>query len=119
MGNETKNEPLSRSERRKQRRKARLAAFSTDGSAAALQERPPVTKTSPPSEAETTPETRHFARARFVSVLLRLIMVIALMVICLAVGVAVGYSVIGDGHWLDVFRPSTWQHIFDFVQKGA
>ncbi|WP_223811998.1 DNA-directed RNA polymerase subunit beta [Geobacillus sp. 46C-IIa] len=34
-------------------------------------------------------------------------------------GRVVGYSAIGDGRWLDVFRPSTWQHIIDVVEKGT
>ena len=33
--------------------------------------------------------------------------------------IVAGYSAIGDGAWLDVFRPSTWQHILDFVEKGT
>ncbi|MGG3018899.1 DNA-directed RNA polymerase subunit beta [Geobacillus stearothermophilus] len=45
--------------------------------------------------------------------------VTVLMAICLAAGAVVGYSAIGDGKPLDVFRPSTWKHIIDIVEKGT
>ncbi|MED4832786.1 DNA-directed RNA polymerase subunit beta, partial [Geobacillus stearothermophilus] len=62
---------------------------------------------------------RRFARTRLIPIWLRLVIVTVLMAICLAAGAVVGYSAIGDGAWLDVFRPSTWQHILDFVEKGT
>ncbi|MBR2515777.1 DNA-directed RNA polymerase subunit beta [Geobacillus sp. FSL K6-0789] len=64
-----------------------------------------------PAEEEAA-APRRFARTR-------LIIVAALMALSLAAGAVVGYSAIGDGAWLDVFRPSTWQHILDFVEKGT
>ncbi|MDF9296648.1 DNA-directed RNA polymerase subunit beta [Geobacillus stearothermophilus] len=71
-----------------------------------------------PAEEEAA-APRRFARTRLIRIGLRLIIVAALMALSLAAGAVVGYSAIGDGAWLDVFRPSTWQHILDFVEKGT
>ncbi|KYD33850.1 hypothetical protein B4114_2860 [Geobacillus stearothermophilus] len=71
-----------------------------------------------PAEEEAA-APRRFAPTRLIPIWLRLVIVTVLMAICLAAGAVVGYSAIGDGAWLDVFRPSTWQHILDFVEKGT
>ncbi|MED3842963.1 DNA-directed RNA polymerase subunit beta [Geobacillus stearothermophilus] len=71
-----------------------------------------------PAEEEAA-APRRFARTRLIPIWLRLVIVTVLMAICLAAGAVVGYSAIGDGAWIDVFRPSTWQHILDFVEKGT
>ncbi|ASS87277.1 EpuA protein [Geobacillus lituanicus] len=71
-----------------------------------------------PAEEEAA-APRRFARTRLIPIWLRLVIVTVLMAICLAAGAIVGYSAIGDGAWIDVFRPSTWQHILDFVEKGT
>ncbi|AGT33688.1 hypothetical protein M493_17400 [Geobacillus genomosp. 3] len=120
MSNETKNEPLSRVARRKQREQQRSAASPHDsGAAAALPEEQPADKAhEPPSEAGGA-KPRRFARTRLIPIWLRLIIVAALMALSLTVGAIIGYSAIGDGAWLDVFRPSTWQHIVDVVEKGT
>ncbi|MED4833414.1 DNA-directed RNA polymerase subunit beta, partial [Geobacillus stearothermophilus] len=68
-----------------------------------------------PAEEEAA-APRRFARTRLIPIWLRLVIVTVLMAICLAAGAVVGYSAIGDGAWLDVFRPSTGQHILDFVE---
>ncbi|MGG3791705.1 DNA-directed RNA polymerase subunit beta [Geobacillus thermodenitrificans] len=119
MSNETKNEPLSRVARRKEREQQRSAKSALDDAAASLHEEQPTEVNEPPSEAEPTEGKRHFVRARLISISLRLVIVIVLMAICLATGAVVGYSALGDGEWLDVFRLSTWQHIFDVVEKGT
>ncbi|STO36058.1 DNA-directed RNA polymerase subunit beta [[Flavobacterium] thermophilum] len=77
----------------------------------------PEAKALPAEEEAAAP--RRFARTRLIPIWLRLIIVAVLMALSLTVGAIVGYSAIGDGAWLDVFRPSTWQHILDFVEKGA
>ncbi|MGM7703034.1 DNA-directed RNA polymerase subunit beta [Pseudalkalibacillus sp. Hm43] len=56
-------------------------------------------------------------RERIVPIWLRLIIVLLLFALCLGAGLAVGYGVIGDGNWTDVFSKSTWQHIVDLVKK--
>lgn len=50
---------------------------------------------------------------------LRLVIIIALMVIMVIIGAVIGYSVIGGGHLIDVFKPSTWTHIVDIVNAGT
>lgn len=56
-------------------------------------------------------------RIRKFPIWLRLITVFLLIVISLVVGLIVGYSVFGDGSAVEVFQKSTWQHIFDIVNK--
>lgn len=56
-------------------------------------------------------------RIRKFPIWLRLITVFVLIIISLIVGLIVGYSVFGDGSAMDVFKISTWQHIFDIVNK--
>lgn len=56
-------------------------------------------------------------RIRKFPIWLRLITVFVLIVISLVVGLIVGYSVFGDGNAIEVFQKSTWQHIFDIVNK--
>lgn len=48
---------------------------------------------------------------------LRLVIFLALCIVCLSAGAAVGYSAFGNGKVLDVFKPSTWTHIYDLVNK--
>ncbi|MBB6283128.1 MULTISPECIES: DNA-directed RNA polymerase subunit beta [Geobacillus] len=119
MSNETKNEPLSRIARRKKREQHSAARSPDSGEAAALHNEQPTEANEPPSEAEPTESKRRFVRTRLIPIWLRLVIVTVLMAICLAAGAVVGYSAIGDGRWLDVFRPSTWQHIIDVVEKGT
>ncbi|AMX85107.1 EpuA protein [Geobacillus subterraneus] len=123
MSKETKNEPLSRIARRKKQEQHSAASPSDIGEAAALHKEQPTEANEPPneppSEAEPTESKRRFVRTRLIPIWLRLVIVTVLMAICLAAGAVVGYSAIGDGQWLDVFRPSTWQHIIDFVEKGT
>ncbi|WP_257348135.1 DNA-directed RNA polymerase subunit beta [Pseudalkalibacillus decolorationis] len=56
-------------------------------------------------------------RVRLIPIWLRLILVLFLFVACLAMGLAVGYGVIGDGNMMDVFDKETWTHIIDLVKK--
>ncbi|MEI3611974.1 DNA-directed RNA polymerase subunit beta [Pseudogracilibacillus sp. SO30301A] len=48
---------------------------------------------------------------------LRIIVVLILFVLCLIIGVIVGYGVIGDGNLTEALDLQTWQHILDIVQK--
>lgn len=56
-------------------------------------------------------------RTRKFPIWLRIIVVLILFVICLCLGLMVGYGVIGDGNPTDVFVKQTWQHILDFMEK--
>ena len=72
-------------------------------------------------EEEQQPKTqsKQRIRVRLLPIWLRLIIVAALIVVMVIVGALIGYSVIGGGHPLDVFKVSTWTHIVDLVNKGA
>lgn len=48
--------------------------------------------------------------------LLKIVLIICVLTIIFAIGLIVGYSVVGDGaHMFDVFKHQTWQHIINFV----
>lgn len=58
-------------------------------------------------------------KVRMLPIWLRLIIIAVLIVMMVVFGAIVGYSIIGGGHFVDVFKPSTWTHISDIVNKGA
>ena len=68
-------------------------------------------------EKETKPTKKKKQRIRKFPIWLRLIVVFILIAISLALGLIVGYSIMGDGNAMDVFQKSTWQHIIDIVNK--
>jgi hypothetical protein len=57
-------------------------------------------------------ENAHYA----ITTLIKVVLVLVLAMIALFVGLMIGYGVIGDGNGFDVFKPSIWHHILDFVQ---
>lgn len=58
-------------------------------------------------------------KIRLLPIWLRLLIVAALIVLMVIIGALIGYSVIGSGNAVDVFRISTWTHIVDIVNEGA
>lgn len=56
-------------------------------------------------------------RRRIFPIWLRIIVVLLLAAIALALGLIVGYGVIGDGNPMDALEWETWQHIIDIVVK--
>ncbi|WP_338147130.1 DNA-directed RNA polymerase subunit beta [Geobacillus stearothermophilus] len=110
MSDERHQERMHRPSSRMARRKGRVR-------------KSPPTPAEPEAQAlpaeEEAAAPRRFARTRLIPIWLRLVIVTVLMAICLAAGAVVGYSAIGDGKPLDVFRPSTWKHIIDIVEKGT
>lgn len=56
-----------------------------------------------------------YAKKSIKFMLLRLLAIIVLLLIATFVGLMIGYGVIGDGKVLDVFKPSTWTHVFDIM----
>ncbi len=57
-------------------------------------------------------------KVRKIPILARVGIVLILAIIAVVVGTMIGYSVLGDGAALDVFKKDTWQHIFD-IYRGA
>lgn len=49
-------------------------------------------------------------------VILGIVVFVVLSMIFLAIGLVIGFSVIGDGRAIDVFQWYTWQHILDFIK---
>ncbi|HZW67722.1 MAG TPA: DNA-directed RNA polymerase subunit beta [Pseudogracilibacillus sp.] len=56
-------------------------------------------------------------RIRVFPIWLRILVVFILAFLALALGLMFGYSVMGDGNALDVFKKATWQHIVDIVTE--
>lgn len=65
------------------------------------------------------PEQSQKVRIRLVPIWARIIIVTLLLCIALISGAMVGYSVMGDGKAMDVFKKSTWTHITDLVNKDT
>lgn len=59
--------------------------------------------------------SKSYAKKSIKFMLLRLLVIIVLLFIATFVGLMIGYGVIGDGDMLDVFKPSTWTHVFDIM----
>ncbi|WP_374720898.1 DNA-directed RNA polymerase subunit beta [Peribacillus tepidiphilus] len=70
-------------------------------------------------ESEKQPKQKEKIRIRLIPIWLRIIMIALLIVISIASGLVVGYSVFGDGKALDVFKKDTWVHIIDLVKKES
>jgi len=49
----------------------------------------------------------------------RFLLVPALCLGALLIGLAIGYSIIGDGSAADVLKLSTWKHLYDLVFEGT
>ena len=62
------------------------------------------------------PETPiRWVRLRLIPIWLRVILVVILWLVTAAVGLTVGYSLIGDGQAEDALKWSTWQHLLDIM----
>ena len=70
-------------------------------------------------EIEQKPQQKKRIKVRLIPIWLRLIIVAGLLVLMAIIGALIGYSVIGGGHPIDVFKISTWTHIVDIVNKGT
>ena len=52
----------------------------------------------------------------FLKALIRVLSIILLALVVFCVGLMIGYAVIGDGESIfDIFKPSTWQNILNFL----
>lgn len=56
-------------------------------------------------------------RVRLIPIWLRLVLLAVLIVVSVTAGALVGYSGLGGGKAVDVFKLSTWTHIRDLVEK--
>jgi hypothetical protein len=62
-------------------------------------------------------QTQAWVRVRLIPIWLRVLLFILLLAVSLVLGIAIGFSVIGDGKFLDTFKLETWQHIYDIVMQ--
>lgn len=49
-------------------------------------------------------------------VLFYIVLFLAVSLLCLVIGMMLGYSVLGDGNPFDIFDWKTWQHIMNFLK---
>lgn len=71
------------------------------------------------NEEEQKEKQKKKIKVRLLPIWLRLLIVAGLIVLMVIIGALIGYSVIGGGHLIDVFKPSTWKHIGDIVNQGT
>lgn len=62
------------------------------------------------------PKRLFYFRRRF-PIPLRVLVITAALAVSLALGLVVGFGVIGDGEPKDALKKETWQHIVDIVKK--
>ncbi len=60
---------------------------------------------------------KRFIRVRMFPIWVRILLFLLLIAGSLALGLMVGYGVLGGGNPKDVFEKSTWQHIIDLVKS--
>ncbi len=70
-------------------------------------------------QQEPKTEQKQKIRIRLLPIWLRLIIVVVLVVVMVIIGALIGYSVMGGGNPIDVFKVSTWTHIVDLVNKST
>jgi hypothetical protein len=75
-------------------------------------------KTNKTGKRKLTNDGRFSIRLRLIPIWLRLVIILVVSVIAAFVGAYFGYVVLGDGKSSEVFSQSTWQHIFDLVNKA-
>lgn len=62
-------------------------------------------------------KSTHKQKNFFVSAIIRLLVIIGITLVLFVVGMMIGYSMLGEGNNpFEVFQPSTWEHIKNFVQ---
>jgi hypothetical protein len=58
-------------------------------------------------------------RTRLVPIWFRVLLTLVLIMVAMAVGAMVGYSIVGEGeNAFEVFDPTTWTHIFEIIYGG-
>lgn len=65
---------------------------------------------------ETNPKDEKWVQIRLLPIWLRIIIVLVLTVLVAIIGAFIGYSIVGDGVALELFKKETWTHITDIIQ---
>lgn len=52
---------------------------------------------------------------RLTKVSIRIVIIVGIFVLLFLLGALIGYSVIGGGNPFDIFTPSFWTTLFDFI----
>ncbi|WP_274309121.1 DNA-directed RNA polymerase subunit beta [Solibacillus daqui] len=68
-----------------------------------------------PQPEPTNDQPVRWVQLRLIPIWLRIILVVVLFVAAAAIGLIIGYSVIGDGDSADALKWSTWQHLLDIM----
>lgn len=48
--------------------------------------------------------------------LIRIVAILLIGILLFIIGSMIGYGAMGGGNAFEVFKPSVWRHIFDFIQ---
>lgn len=68
-----------------------------------------------PEPEPTNDQPVRWVQLRLIPIWLRIILVVLLFIVTGAIGITVGYSVIGNGDSADALKWSTWQHLLDIM----
>lgn len=68
-----------------------------------------------PSPEPTNDQPVRWVQLRLIPIWLRIILVAVLFIAAGAIGITVGYSVLGGGESSDALQWSTWQHLLDIM----
>lgn len=69
----------------------------------------------PPTPEPTNDSKVRWVQLRLIPIWLRVLLVAVLFLAAGAIGITVGYSVIGGGDAADALKWSTWQHLLDIM----
>ncbi|MEK4698492.1 DNA-directed RNA polymerase subunit beta [Solibacillus sp. FSL R7-0668] len=72
-------------------------------------------ETQQPHPEPTNDQPVRWVQLRLIPIWLRIILIAVLFVATAAIGLIIGYSVIGDGDAADTLKWSTWQHLLDIM----
>ena len=68
-----------------------------------------------PEPEPTNDQPVRWVQLRLIPIWLRIILIVLLFIVAGAIGITVGYSVIGNGDSADALKWSTWQHLLDIM----
>lgn len=68
-------------------------------------------------KASEKEQTAQKPEARTVPIWLRFVIFLLLIFMFFSAGTVIGYNGLGHGSAMDVFKSSTWTHIYDLIEK--
>ena len=78
-------------------------------------DQPATAQTVQKTNASHNKKPTKWVQIRLIPIWLRVIIILVLLLLAVASGLTVGYSILGDGESSDVLKWSTWQHLIDII----